>query len=137
MYLPTDSDKRKEYPLYSGLLRYFPAALAGVARHSFLGNKKHNPGTKELRHSRDKSSDHADCILRHLTDYMALLEGYNTAVALWREGVDTEYLSMLDGRLQDEVNALAWRALALSQITHELLGADVAPAAATSPEERL
>lgn len=26
--LPTDSDERKTYPLYSGLFAYFPAALA-------------------------------------------------------------------------------------------------------------
>lgn len=62
--LPVDSTTRKTYPLYSGLMAYFPAALAAVAHHSFVSNEKHNPGLP-LQHSRDNSTDHADCILRH------------------------------------------------------------------------
>ena len=64
MTLPTDSAERKNYPLLSGVLRYFPAALAGVARVSKLGNDKHNPG-EALYHARGKSKDHGDCIMRH------------------------------------------------------------------------
>ena len=74
--LPTDSNERKTYPMYSGLLRYFPRALAAVAHHSFVNNEKHNPG-EPLHWSRDKSSDHADCIPRHM------IEGEWVAVA-WR-----------------------------------------------------
>jgi hypothetical protein len=50
-----------------GLLWYFPNALAEVARVSKAGNDQHNPG-QPMHHSRGKSSDHADCILRHLID---------------------------------------------------------------------
>jgi Domain of unknown function (DUF5664) len=64
--LPEESAKRKEYPMYGGLFAYFPDALAEVARVSYLGNQKHNPG-QPLHWSRDKSSDHLDCIARHLT----------------------------------------------------------------------
>ena len=48
--LPEDSAARKEYPLLRGLLDYFPAALAAVAKHSYEGNKKHNsPNRRALR----------------------------------------------------------------------------------------
>lgn len=46
---------------------YFPNALAEIARVSKAGNDQHNPG-QPLHWSRGKSSDHADCILRHLID---------------------------------------------------------------------
>jgi hypothetical protein len=70
---PDDSAERKEYPVYSGLLQYFPAALAAVAHHSFKGNEKHNPG-QPLHHDRAKSGDEADALVRHLMegDYVGM-----------------------------------------------------------------
>lgn len=65
--LPEDSAERKTYPLYSGLLAYFPAALAAVAHHSYLGNEKHNPG-QPTHWARGKSDDHMDCAARHLME---------------------------------------------------------------------
>ena len=65
--LPTDSKERKNYPLVTGCLQYFPKALAEIARLSKLGNDKHNPG-QPLHWSRDKSNDHLDCIGRHLLE---------------------------------------------------------------------
>ncbi len=65
--LPTDSKARKEYPMYTGLLKYFPRALAAVAQVSYKGNQKHNPG-EPLHWSRDKSNDHHECIARHLLE---------------------------------------------------------------------
>lgn len=65
--LSTDSDKRKEIPLASGCLDYFPDALAAVAALSWSGNQKHNPG-EELHWARGKSTDEADCLLRHLAE---------------------------------------------------------------------
>lgn len=64
---PEDSAERKTYPLYGGVLAYFPAALAKVAHHSWLGNEKHNPGLP-LHWSRGKSDDHLDAAARHLTE---------------------------------------------------------------------
>lgn len=61
------SAERKLYPLCTGLLDYFPDALAEVANISFKGNQKHNPG-QPLHHARGKSSDHADCVIRHLME---------------------------------------------------------------------
>jgi len=88
--LQTDSATRKKYPMARGLLDYFPDALAEVSKVSYHGNEKHNPG-QEMHHSRGKSSDHADCILRHLAG---------------RGG--------FDGEIRESA-ALAWRALALLQ----------------------
>lgn len=62
---PEDSEARKEIPIASGVLDYFPLAIAEVARVSKLGNDKHNPG-QPLHWARGKSRDHADCIARHL-----------------------------------------------------------------------
>jgi hypothetical protein len=97
--LPSGSAERKAIPLARGLLDYFPAALAAVAALSKAGNDKHNPG-QPLHHSRGKSSDHADCIVRHLID---------------RGTVDTE-----DG-IRHSVK-VAWRALALLQEELEAAG---------------
>jgi hypothetical protein len=61
------SAQRKEYPLITGCIDYFPDALAMVAHVSYKGNEKHNPG-QPLHHARGKSADHLDCIGRHLTE---------------------------------------------------------------------
>ncbi|MCM2311381.1 MAG: DUF5664 domain-containing protein [Steroidobacteraceae bacterium] len=67
MTLPTDAAARKAVPLASGLLDYFPDALAAVARLSQVGNDQHNPG-QPLHWARGKSGDEADALLRHLLD---------------------------------------------------------------------
>ena len=118
--LPTDSAERKQYPMMSGLLNYFPAALAGIARVSKQGNDKHNPG-QPLHHARGKSSDHGDCIVRHLTDTEDLL------AAASRDGLDVPREQILL-----EASQLAWRALAYSQELHERFGAPLAPGARQS-----
>lgn len=66
-FLPSDSAERKMCPIVTGVLDYFPRAIAEVARVSFVGNEKHNPG-EPLHWARDKSTDHADCVGRHLID---------------------------------------------------------------------
>lgn len=117
MTLPIDSNERKNYPLFRGCLRYFPAAIAGIARISKLGNDKHNPG-EDMHHARNKSSDHGDCIMRHLVDVEDLLSAYNRGNAITKQDI------------LDEVSQMAWRALALSQKLHEELGlSPLAPAA--------
>ena len=66
-HLPTDAKKRKEYPLFTGLLKYFPDALAEVSRLSFVGNQQHNPG-QPLHWAREKSTDQEDTLMRHLLE---------------------------------------------------------------------
>lgn len=65
--LPTNSSERKQVPMVTGVLDYFPDALAAVAKVSRAGNDKHNPG-EPLHHTRFRSTDHADSLLRHLVD---------------------------------------------------------------------
>jgi hypothetical protein len=102
--LPAGSADRKAVPITSGVLDYFPAALAEVAKVSKAGNDKHNPG-EPLHWSRGKSADHADSIARHLIE---------------RGGVDA------DTGVRHSAE-LAWRALALLQ--QELEDAGLAPLA--------
>ncbi len=115
--LPTDSNERKNIPLLSGCLKYFPAALAGVANISKLGNDKHNPG-EPLHHARGKSMDHGDCILRHLTD----VEDLKAAKSRGDTTITNEAILL-------EAGQLAWRTLAYVQMLHEELGAPLAPGA--------
>lgn len=58
------SAERKEVAVARGLFAYFPDALAMIAQHSVRSNEKHNPG-QPVHWSREKSSDHEDCIGRH------------------------------------------------------------------------
>lgn len=85
LVLPTDAKARKEIPIVRGCLDYFPAALAAVAEVSRVGNEQHHPG-QPLHHERGKSSDHADCLVRHLMDRGAIdTDGLrHTAKAAWR-----------------------------------------------------
>lgn len=84
--LPSDALARKNLPLMRGALDYFPAALAEVSNVSRVGNEQHNPG-QPMHHARGKSSDHADCAIRHLMDRGKVdeLDGLrHTAKAAWR-----------------------------------------------------
>jgi hypothetical protein len=112
--------------MLSGCLKYFPAALAGVAQISKLGNDKHNPG-QPLHHARGKSADHGDCIIRHLTDVQDLLAADERGGALTPKGVSDILM---------EVSQLAWRALAYSQALHEQFGAPLAPGASEPQSDK-
>lgn len=111
--LPTDSEERKQIPIFSGVLNYFPLAIAAVARLSKRGNDKHNPG-QPLHWARDKSADHEDCIARHL--------------------IDIETLDVKTGEYEDAV-ALAWRALAkLQELEERRLGKEPSRASRLSSD---
>jgi hypothetical protein len=56
---------RKEYPVFSGVLKYFPDALMEISHVSFIGNEQHNKG-QPLHWAREKSTDDADALVRHL-----------------------------------------------------------------------
>jgi hypothetical protein len=58
---------RKQRPIFSGVLRYFPDALLEVAYCSWVGNEQHNPG-EPLHWAKEKSTDEADALLRHLAE---------------------------------------------------------------------
>lgn len=65
--VPEDSNTRKQRPVATGVVDYFPDALVYLSKISFDGNEKHNPG-EPLHWARDKSTDHADCAMRHFVD---------------------------------------------------------------------
>ena len=92
----TDSKKRKDTPLWSGVLQYFPLTLQAIARVSKAGNDKHNPG-EPLHWERGKSMDQEDCILRHM-------------VNPYEPDPDTGELHIVHA---------AWRALAAAEIALE------------------
>ena len=90
---------RKEFPVATGVLDYFPDAIMTVSRVSFIGNQQHNPG-QPLHWDRSKSTDEADALLRHF---------------IQRGTIDT------DGVRHSA--KVAWRALALLQKEIEADGA--------------
>lgn len=90
-----DSAQRKATPLFSGVMAYWPDALAALAQYSKAGNDKHNPG-EHMHWAREKSKDHEDCTARHL---------------LGVGRVDT------DGHRHEL--GLAWRALCILQLAIE------------------
>lgn len=96
--LPTDPKARKNVPLCTGALDYFPLALAAVAECSRMGNEQHNPG-KPLHWDRSKSGDEADALLRHLVE---------------RGTIDSDGIR--------HSAKVAWRALALLQKEIEAAG---------------
>lgn len=83
--LPVEPGERKTYPVITGVLDYFPLAIAQVAKVSKQGNDQHNPG-QPLHWARNKSQDHADCIARHLIERGTIdTDGMrHTAKAAWR-----------------------------------------------------
>jgi len=63
--LPEAAAARKALPICTGVLDYFPDALAAVAHCSKVGNDQHNPGLP-LHWAKEKSTDEADALVRHL-----------------------------------------------------------------------
>jgi len=61
------ASERKALPITSGVLDYFPDALLEVAECSRVGNDQHNPG-QPLHWAKEKSTDEADALVRHLLD---------------------------------------------------------------------
>jgi len=89
--LPTDAKERKDVPIATGVIDYFPDAISSIAVLSRIGNDQHNPG-KPLHWDRSKSGDESDALMRHFIE---------------RGTRDT------DGVLHS--TKVAWRALALLQ----------------------
>ena len=65
--LPAEDEARKQIPIYSGLLMYFPDACAAVANLSWVANEQHNPGER-MHWARGKSMDQHNTLIRHLME---------------------------------------------------------------------
>jgi len=89
--LPTEAAERKQYPVASGVLDYFPDAIVAISNLSQRGNDQHNPG-QPLHWAREKSGDESDTMLRHF---------------LQRGTMDTDGVR--------HTVKMAWRALAILQ----------------------
>lgn len=76
---------RKEYPVFSGVLKYFPKAMMEISHVSFVGNEQHNKGMP-MHWDRSKSRDEADALVRHLLQSGELdIDGVrHTAKVAWR-----------------------------------------------------
>lgn len=124
--LGTDSEARKRVQLVAAFLRYIPAAAVRFALHSKAGNDKHNPG-EPIHHARGKSSDHEECIMRHLVDMQdirAFMERNKSAGREWLPG--DEIVQML----LSEATAEFWRAgIFLQELCEQYEGAPLAPGA--------
>jgi len=59
---------RKNRPVFSGVLNYFPNAIKEVANCSRIGNEQHHAG-EPLHWDKSKSKDEADALVRHLIDH--------------------------------------------------------------------
>ena len=66
--ISSKAQKRKDTPVFSGVLKYFPNALKEVAKASKVGNDQHHPD-KPLHWDMDKSKDEYDALTRHLIDH--------------------------------------------------------------------
>lgn len=87
-------DPRKDFPVATGVLAYFPDAIQLVAQVSKVGNDQHNPG-EPMHWVKEKSTDEAGSLARHLLDFLS------------GEHYDTDGVA--------HVAKIAWRALALAQ----------------------
>jgi len=83
--ITTDREERKNLPVGTGVLDYFPLALLEVARVSKIGNDQHNPG-QPLHWARGKSTDESDAMMRHFLErYTKDDDGtYHAAKMAWR-----------------------------------------------------
>jgi len=64
----SEAQKRKDTPVFSGVLKYFPNALKEVSKCSKAGNDQHHPD-KPLHWDMSKSKDEYDALTRHLIDH--------------------------------------------------------------------
>jgi len=64
---PDTAALRKDTPVFSGVLNYFPDAIRAVSQCSKAGNDQHNPD-KPLHWDRSKSGDELDALTRHLLE---------------------------------------------------------------------
>jgi len=90
------AQERKNTPIFSGVLAYFPKALAEVSRASLAGNKQHLEG-QPLHWDRSKSKDQLDALTRHLIDHASgeIVDDdgvYHLAKVCWRGLAQLELL---------------------------------------------
>lgn len=92
------AQERKERPVFSGVLKYFPDALLEVAYASYVGNQQHNKDMP-LHWDKSKSKDEPDALIRHL-----MLAGtYDTDGVRHSAKVAWRALALLQREIDNEV----------------------------------
>jgi len=92
----TKAQERKNTPVYSGVLAYFPLVFGEIAKASLAGNKQHLED-QPLHWDRSKSTDQLDAGLRHIIDHARgeLIDDdgvYHLAKAIWRLSAELELI---------------------------------------------
>lgn len=100
-FLPEDAAERKKFPMYRGLLNYFPKACALLSRVSYEGSQQHHPD-EEMHWDRTKSQDHPDCVIRHFTEGMENNDVWLVTQATWRCMAQVEL--MLESLVEEGVS---------------------------------
>ncbi|QDP47313.1 MAG: hypothetical protein Unbinned4388contig1000_32 [Prokaryotic dsDNA virus sp.] len=94
-------EERKATPIFTAFVKYFPRAIASVTRLSVKANEQHNNG-EEVYWAKEKSPNHLDSLMRHLTD-----------LAMGKEYDEDGVLSL---------QKIAWRGMAALEIYLEKEG---------------
>lgn len=94
--LPTEG--RKDLPVATGVLEFFPTALAEVAKVSVAGAKQRQSDTLVPPEGTVSTGEHADCLVRHLLDRGTVdNDGVrHSAKVAWRA------LALLQREIEDE-----------------------------------
>jgi hypothetical protein len=125
--LPVDSEARKNIQLLAGFLNYIPAAAVKFAEHAKAGNDKHNKG-EPLHHARWKSTDHEECLIRHLVD----IQDYKAHLARGTLPSEEAIKALIS-----EATAEFWRSgVFLQELCEKYEGAPLAPAARVQEEQK-
>ena len=68
MTFPKEAAARQAIPIYTGFVKYFPLAMAEVAKISLKGGIQHGQTPETLHWDRSKSGDELDAMMRHVID---------------------------------------------------------------------
>lgn len=95
-----DNEQRKRCPIATGVLDYFPDAIAAVAEVSFIGGKQYHPD-EPMHWDRAKSADEPNSLIRHFMERGTLdKDGLrHTAKVAWRA------LALLQKEIENERSA--------------------------------
>ncbi len=97
------AEDRKETPIFTGVLKYFPDAIKCIAKVSLQGNLQHHPD-KPLHWDKSKSADDLDALTRHLIDAGTIDDDgiRHSAKVAWRA------LANLQRELEQDVREQQW-----------------------------
>jgi len=110
---------RKNTPVFSGVLKYFPDAIRDVAKCSKVGNDQHNPN-KPLNWDRSKSGDELDALTRHLLEAGTIdTDGVrHSAKVAWRALANLQKEIEIEREDKSRDTAKTWQDIYKSQLNN-------------------